>query len=303
MNRGRLVVLALLAASVACGEESVTEDRTLMSAADALALPRPEADHLITYGESPLHFGELRLPEGEGPHPVVVVIHGGCWLAQYDLGYMSAFAEALTRAGLATWSIEYRRVGDDGGGWPGTLMDAAAAVDYLGEIGHAHDLDLERVTAVGHSAGGHLALWLAGRTALDGDDPLHGDVPVALNGVVSLAGITDLAEYAAPEGCGAAVPELLGGDPGAVVERLKKSSPIEMVPLGIPQTLIIGEHDPIVPVRQAEAYREAAWREGDVVPVIEIPGAGHFELVDPTHPGFQVVLEEIMRSLELSDCE
>jgi acetyl esterase/lipase len=276
----------------------MAEDESLMSAADALAMPRPDADYLILYGEGSAQFGELRLPVGEGPYPVVVVIHGGCWLAQYDLGYMSAFAHELTAAGVATWSIEYRRVGDEGGGWPGTFQDVADAADYLTVLARDHDLDLDRLAAVGHSAGGHLALWLAGRKWLDADDPLRGDFPLALNGVVALAGITDLAAYASPEGCGSAVPELLGGDTETVLDRVRKSSPVEMVPFGISQTLIVAEHDSIVPAAQAESFRDAARRNGDAVTLTEILGAGHFELVDPKHPGFRVIRQEIMRSLE-----
>ena len=145
-----------------------------MSAGDVLALPRPEAQHRIAYGPGPQQFGELRLPDGAGPHPVVIVVHGGCWLAEYDLGYMSSLAAALTADGVATWSIEYRRVGDDGGGWPGTFDDVGAAADHLREIAAEHELDLERVVAVGHSAGGHLALWLAARHGLSVDGGLRG---------------------------------------------------------------------------------------------------------------------------------
>jgi acetyl esterase/lipase len=295
----RQVVLWILLVAIACGGP-VTEDQILMTAADAFALPRPQADHLISYGKGTQQFGELRMPQGKGPHPVIVVIHGGCWLAQYDLGYMSAFAEALTEDGIATWSIEYRRLGDDGGGWPGTLKDVAAAGDHLIELAHDYPLDLARVAAVGHSAGGHLALWLAGRSTLGADDPFRGEAPLKLSGIVALAGITDLATYAAPDGCGSAVPDLLGGDPAEVGGRLQRSSPIAMVPMGIPQTLIIGEHDAIVPPSQALTYREAARGAGDAVAVVEISDAGHFELVDPTHSGFQVIRQEIERSLEQS---
>jgi acetyl esterase/lipase len=295
----RYVVLSLFMVVAWCGG-SVAQDEGLMSAADALAMPQPEADFVIPYDCGANQFGELRLPDREGPYPVVLVIHGGCWLAQYDLGYMSALADALTTAGVATWSIEYRRLGDDGGGWPGTFQDVADAADYLHELARDHDLDLDRVAAVGHSAGGHLALWLAGRKWLEAEDPFRGDAPLALNGVVALAAITDLAAYVSPEGCGSAVPGLLGGEPRGVVDRLKRSSPIAMVPFGISQTLVVAEHDSIVPEAQARSFRDAAGKAGDAVSVIEISGAGHFELVDPTHAGFEVIRREIMDSLEPS---
>lgn len=282
---------------IACGGP-VSSENTVMNASDVLELPRPEADRRIAYGDNPFQFGELRIPKGEGPYPVVIVIHGGCWLAEYDLGYMSAFADALTASGVATWSIEYRRVGNEGGGWPGTFQDVADAADLLLEIAFEHDLDLDRVAAAGHSAGGHLALWLAGRKWLDADDPLRGEAPIALNGVVALAGIPDLAAYAAPEGCGAAVAGMLGGEPQDVPDRVQRASPVAMVPLGITQTLVIAEHDSIVPKSQADAFVDAARQKGDSVAVTTIPGAGHFELVDPSHGGFEMIRAEVLKALE-----
>jgi acetyl esterase/lipase len=293
----RLMALALLAIVTAC-EAQVEEEVTVMNAADVLALPQPEADSRLSYGEGPLQFGDLRLPGGEGPFPVVIVIHGGCWLAEYDLGYISAIAGALTDAGVATWSIEYRRVGDTGGGWPGTFQDVADGADYLLEIAAEHHLDLDRVAAVGHSAGGHLALWLAGRKWLDGEDPLRGDAPLALNGVVALAGIPDLAAYAAPDGCGSVVPGLIGGQPTEVPDRLRRASPIEMLPLGGDLTMVIGELDSIVPAEQAYGLTEAARRMGNSVRVVEIAGAGHFELVDPAHDAFAVIREAVLKAVE-----
>ncbi|MFZ5785353.1 MAG: alpha/beta hydrolase family protein, partial [Acidobacteriota bacterium] len=121
-----------------------------MNAKDLLALPRPPADLRVRYGEAPQHFGDLRLPAGRGPHPVVLLIHGGCWLAEYDLEHLSSLAAAFTSAGFATWSVEYRRLGDDGGGWPGTFEDAARAADALRALAADHPLDLSGVVAVGH---------------------------------------------------------------------------------------------------------------------------------------------------------
>jgi len=297
MTTRSFMMLFLVSVLLACGGP-VVEEKTLMSASDVVALPQPEPDHRLSYGDDPLQFGELRIPKGEGPFPVVIVIHGGCWLAEYDLGYVSAFADALTAAGVATWSIEYRRVGDEGGGWPGTFQDVADAADYLLEIAFEHNLDLDQAAAVGHSAGGHLALWLAGRKWLEAEDPLRGEGPLALNGVVALAGIPDLAAYAAPEGCGAAVPGLLGGEPGEVPDRLQRGSPIAMVPFGVTQTLVIGEHDPIVPKSQADDFVNAARKMGDSVAVTTILGAGHFELVDPSQDGFEIIRDAVLAAVE-----
>jgi acetyl esterase/lipase len=288
---GRIAVLLVIALA-GCGEPP-----TVMSAGDALALPQPEPDHRVAYGSDPLQFGELRLPAGPGPHPVAVVIHGGCWLSEYDLGYMSAFADALTRRGVATWSIEYRRVGDEGGGFPGTFLDVAAAVDHLPALAAEHRLDLERVVAVGHSAGGHLALWLAGRHRLAPEDELRGSSPQKIHGVVALAGIPDLAGYAAPEGCGAAVPQLVGGDPADHPDRVGRISPIEQVPLGVPQILVVGAHDGIVPRSQADDHRAAAGARGDDVVIVEAGAAGHFELIVPDSEAWPPVRDAVLSFL------
>lgn len=275
------------------------EPAPLMSTDEALALPRPAPDHRLSYGPEDLNFGELRLPDGTGPFPVVVIIHGGCWLAEYDLGYVSSLAARLTRAGLATWSIEYRRVGDPGGGWPGSFADVAAGADALRRLAADHPLDLGRVAVLGHSAGGHLALWLAARPGLDPDDPLRGDDPMRFRGVVSLAGITDLAAYSSPDGCGSAVPGLLGGAPADHPDRLARSSPIAMPPSGIPEFLVIGSRDPIVPRSQAECY--LAHRPGAEVQLIEIQGAGHFELIDPSNSSWSSVHRAVMTALSTGD--
>jgi acetyl esterase/lipase len=291
----RIAALFLVLSSVACGGGGEKE-WTLMTASDALALPQPEPDHRLSYGDHPLQFGELRLPDGPGLSPVVIVIHGGCWSADYDLGYISALAEAITESGAATWSIEYRRVGDDGGGWPGTFQDVADAADHLHEIAVKYNLDLDRVGAVGHSAGGHLALWLAGREWLDGDDPLRGDVPVSLNGVVALAGIADLEAYVSEEGCGSFVSGLVGGDSAEYSERLQRASPVNLVPFGIDVAMVIGDLDDIVPASQANEFAVAAREMGDEVEVIAIPNTGHFELIDPVKPAFGIIRVKAMQA-------
>jgi acetyl esterase/lipase len=268
----------------------------LMTVDEALALPRPEPDHRLAYGPEDLNFGELRLPDGPGPFPVVMVIHGGCWLAEYDLGYMSALADRLTQVGYATWSIEYRRVGDSGGGWPGTFVDVAAAADALRGLAEEHPLNLDRAAVLGHSAGGHLALWLGARPKLDPTDPLRGAEPLRFRGVVALAGITDLAAYSSRRGCGSAVPGLLGGEPADHPERLTRTSPIAMPAPGIPEVLVYGGRDPIVPNLQAERY--AAHRQDTAVKLVEIPCAGHFELIDPGDESWTEVERAVLRALE-----
>ena len=288
----------LAPATTAAGEEE-----KVLTTAEALALPQPAADHRIHYGAAPLQLGELRLPEGDGPFPVAIVLHGGCWLADYDLGYVSALAAALAAEGVATWSLEYRRVGDDGGGWPGTFLDVAAGTDHLRALAGRFPLDLDRVVAVGHSAGGHLALWLAARQRFPADSPLTAGEPLPLLGVVGLAPIADLVAYASDDGCGAAVPGLLGGPPGELPDRVGLVSPVELLPLGTPQRLLVGDADLIVPPAHVQAYAEAARTAGDDVVVTVLPAAGHFEPTVPTGPAWPQVLEAVRALLESPDRE
>lgn len=180
--------------------------QTTMTSRDLLALPQPAADETIAYGPEPQQRAELRVPKGAGPHPVVVLVHGGCWEAPWGFDHVRSLAAALTREGHATWSLEYRRLGDPGGGWPGTLEDVGRGADHLRTIAAAYRLDLDRVVAVGHSAGGQLALWLAGRGR--GDERAAAGA-LRLRGVVALAPVTDLAKGAAGRVCGDAIPRLL----------------------------------------------------------------------------------------------
>lgn len=261
----------------------------LMQAADLARLPQPPADRVIAYGESPQQVAELRLPKRDGPHPVVIVIHGGCWQTPWAVDHVRGLAAALTAEGVASWSLEYRRIGDPGGGWPGTLADVARGADHLREVAAAHRLDLGHVVALGHSAGGQLALWLAARPRRPKSSSLGSERPLPIRGVVSLAGISDLRQAAADAVCGDAVPRLLGGPPAAREDRLRQSSPIELLPLGVPQRLVWGSEDELVPLSQARSYEAAARRAGDAVALEIVAGAGHFELVDPASAAWSAV--------------
>ena len=269
----------------------------LLGVADVAAIPVDPPDLRSAYGKSSLQYGELRLPEGEGPHPVVVVIHGGCWLNAYDLHLMDPMATALTRAGYATWNLEYRRIGDAGGGWPGTFLDVAAGLNHLRALASDYGLDLNRILVAGHSAGGHLALWLAGQHRLPEDSEVRTPDLLPILGVVSLAGITDPESYLVREGeaCGSAVDELLGGLPEVLPRRYREASPLALVPLGVPQVLITGEEDRIVPLDHIIPYVGKAERNGDDITSVPIPDAGHFEVIAPGSAAWKEVEKAVKR--------
>lgn len=264
-----------------------------LSWADVAARPLPGSAARHAYGQAQQQYGQLRLPLGPGPFPVVVLVHGGCWLNEFDLSYFTHMAAALTAAGYATWTPEYRRLGDAGGGWPGTLKDVAAATDHLRELATRHPLNLQQVVAAGHSAGGQLALWLAARGQLPRESELYVEDPLPLRGVIGMAAITDLENYRVgpPGSCHAAVDALLGGSPMAQPARYAAISPIRLLPLGVPQWLFQGARDPIVSETSVRRYVDTARQSGDQVELQVDPDAGHFEVALPdTRLGQQILV-------------
>ena len=264
---------------------------------DIARLKAPAADHRIPYGNDSQQFGDLRLPKGKGPHPVAVVIHGGCWFSEYDLNHIASFAAALTELGLATWTIEYRRLGNPGGGWPGTFADVAQATDHLRVLARSYPLDLRRVITVGHSAGGQLALWLAARKQLSRTSLLYVSDPLKLTGVISLAGVTDMRGFGAA--CNNAVRRVLGGTVEEVSYRYQETSPIELLPLGVRQSLIQGNLDKIVVPELGAKYKLAAEKRGERVKLIALEGVGHFDLIAPQSSAWPVVEKEVRTLLKL----
>ena len=264
---------------------------------DVDKLPSKPPDARISYGNDPLQVGELRVPQGKGPFPVAVVIHGGCWVSKFaTLQNTAALSDALRDAGVATWNIEYRRLDNPGGGWPGTFADVADGTDKLREIAKAHPLDLSRVVTVGHSAGAHLALWAAARGRLKKGSPLFRDNPLTLRAAVALDGPGDLRgfyEYA-KNICGAnVIDQLMGGSPSAVAERYAQGSPAELLPLGTKQVLIVGIDSGVMPPPARESYAAAVMKAGDAVEIIEVPG-GHFEMTAPTTAAWTTVKEKVL---------
>lgn len=260
--------------------------------------PAPSGAHRVPYREGALGFGDLRLPAGNGPFPVAVVIHGGCWRSENDLRHVSHLSAALTRAGVATWTVEYRRVGDSGGGWPGTFEDVSAGTDYVRTLANTFPLDVNRVVLVGHSAGGHLALWLAARQNLPTSSPLSSAAPLAVHGVVSLAAISDLRAFSIGSAyCNASVARLLGGTPEQVPERYRHANPIELLPLRVPQRLLHGGLDPLVPPEQSRAFAARSAIQGDDVDVRVISEAGHFDLIAPWSAAWLTVERTVLSLL------
>jgi acetyl esterase/lipase len=240
-----------------------------LAAQSILEIPAAPAGLHITYGNDEFQFGELHLPEGKGPHPVAIVIHGGYWRARYDLRHIGHFCVALAKSGIAAWSLEYRRLGNAGGGFPGTFDDVRVGAMHLAKIAKERALDMKRVVATGHSAGGHLVLWLAKQGAMP------------LRGVVPLAPVSDLRGAWELKLSSNVVEEFLGGSPAQMPERYRAGSPMEMVPLGVKQRVIHGDRDDVVPIAMSRAYVAAARVRGDDATLTELEGAGHFELIDP----------------------
>jgi acetyl esterase/lipase len=195
---------------------------------------------------------------------------------------------------VATWTIEYRRIGDPGGGWPGTLADVAAAADHLRAIAPAYNLDLDRVTTVGHSAGGHLALWLAARARLPAGHALAAPDPLPVRRAVGLAAVSDLRMCWELRLSNGVVGEFLGGSPDTVPARYAVASPAALLPLGVPQVLIHGTEDDSVPFAMSAVYRDTAVAAHDPVTLIPLPGLEHFALIDPESAAWPVVRAAVL---------
>ena len=281
----------------------------IMAATVALAEPasldayvkqaRRPADVVVPYGSAPSQVAELFLPKGEGPHPVVVLLHGGCFLKEYEgFAQTSSLAADLAGRGYAVWNVEYRKLGEAGAGYPGTFQDVATAVDRLRTEAPKYGLDLTRVVAVGHSAGGHLALWAASRRKLPAGSPLRTADPLPIGAVISLAGIGDL------KGQGKAWALPCGDDTIARLIDLKSrkgayadTSPAELLPGGVRVVMVHGAYDSVMPPYTGLDYAAAARKAGDPAEVVVIPDAGHFDLVIPTTPAWKAIVAILDREM------
>jgi acetyl esterase/lipase len=256
-----------------------------MPADDILTLPPPPADARLPYGSDPNQFGELRVPKTGGPFPVVINIHGGYWRAKYDLKHAGHLCAALTAKGLATWNLEFRRVGNAGGGWPNTFEDVRRGYHYVSQISQRYNLDSSKVLVMGHSAGGQLALCLAGHET-------------SLKRVISLAGVVDLQQAWELHLSDNAVVAFLGGEPRSVPEHYREADPMQLKISQATQWLIHGASDDTVPPFLSRNYTEQKKKRGENVHYLEISTAGHFDLIDPRSSAYPKVEGAVLHMLQ-----
>ena len=251
---------------------------------DILKLPAAPADARPAYGSDPNQFGEIRIPQTKGPFPVVMNIHGGYWRAKYDLTHAGHLCAALTAKGLATWNVEYRRVGNQGGGWPGTFEDIRNAFRFISQLAKRYNFDLSKILVMGHSAGGQLALCLAGH------EP-------SIKRALSLAGVVDLQQAWELHLSNNAVVEFLGGTPSEVPEHYREADPIRLsIDLTTIQWLIHGAIDDDVPASMSRNYTQQKKQRVEDVHYLEISTAAHFDLIDPRSNAWSKV-ENTIRQL------
>ena len=300
-------ILAILLAMTSASAES--QSLTYKQILDKPELATTRADHVIAYGKDALQVGELWLPMSPPKErlPVVVLIHGGCWRADLPGSELVAFlADDLRGHGVAVWSLTYRRVGHSGGGYPGTFSDVANGVAHLRVLAEKHNLDLNRAVVTGHSAGGHLALWVAAQNKIPAGSALKGDQSMKFKAVIGIAAIPDLAHFAraGAHACGEKTIDQLvdaakrtpaGGPKNA---PFLDTSPSEMLPLGVKQILIHGVFDGIVPPAIGLRYQTRAKEMGENIELIALENAGHFELIAPWTVAGKVVVGKILGAVK-----
>ncbi len=301
MSHLNTCILVLTCTLIACGGNTNQAGNAGASETDTpsptpIARQNEVAVLPLQWGSTSSQWGELYVLDHLCSYrATVVMIHGGCWQSFYTLELQAALSDALARKGYAVWNIEYRSLGN-GGEWPVMFQDVAAATDYLTEIAEIYPLDLDATVAMGHSAGGHLALWLAGRERITQASELYVASALTIKGSIALGGISDLLSSACGGASGAIIDKAELGDQ-SLTERLKNTSPIHMLPIEKPTVLISGERDNIVPPALSDAYTAAAQLAGDNSEHIVIREAGHFYLIDPLQLDLEMLDDTIQSVL------
>jgi acetyl esterase/lipase len=282
---------------VAFHVRGISQSGDSVSSEDILSKPQPAFDERVAYGSDANQFIEVRLPRNAGPvhsasippvliHPALINIHGGYWRAKYDLAHAGHLCEALRVAGVATFNVEYRRVGNAGGAWPGTFDDIRSAYRFVLQQAARFRVDAARLAVMGHSAGGQLALCLAAHEA-------------SVRRVISLAGVLDLKKAYALHLSNDAVVEFMGGKPEAVPEHYREADPMELAIPQARQWILVGKDDDVVPPELSREYvrfKTSAVRKENAE-LVEIARAGHFDLIDPAAEAFKLVTSTVVAAL------
>lgn len=292
-DRLRALLPALLFSSAAVAAPMTLDDYLQLSG------PAPTAR--IAYGSAPSQFAELFRPQGKGPFPVVVLVHGGCWTIKFGgIEQMRNVAGALAAEGIAVWNVEYRRSDEEGGGYPGTYHDMNAALDKLALEAANYQLDTSRIVAMGHSAGGQLVQWIAGRSRIAPSSPLFHPNPLPVRDIISLGGLADLRNEKdlIKSSCGRDTAELAGLPSAARPDVFSDTNAAELMPNGSRTFLVTGELDTISPPRAAHDYAARARKAGDQAEVVILPGASHYDEIAASSPAWKLVLPVIRAALE-----
>jgi acetyl esterase/lipase len=244
--------------------------------------PLPEADFQVKYGPKPMHAINIRIPEGKGPHPTLLVIHGGSWKSAYYFKQTEYICEDFTKIGIATCNIEYSRVGHVNGGWPGTFKDLVCAVNTINELANEWNLDTENIVLLGHSSGAHLAFWLAAVNKLSSPELKDTKISMKFSAVVSLTGVLDLEDAWNNNILRKEIANLLNGTSNELPELYKVTSPAELFPLDCKQVLMHGTRDRLLPYYLSENYYNKAKSFSEDVSLFPIVGCAHFKMIDPT---------------------
>lgn len=289
-----------------CATLALNAGAAPMKLADYLALHGPAPSATYAYGQAPSQYAELFVPAGAGPFPVAVLVHGGCWTKEFGgITQLRHMAGALAARGIAVWNVEYRRVDEPGGGYPGTYQDINAALDLLAARAAAARLDVQRIVAVGHSAGGQLVQWIAGRSRIPASSPLYQARPLPVREIVSLGGLADLRREQAliKSSCERDLVDLTGAPSASRPDVFSDTNAAELMPNGSRTVLITGALDTVSPPRVALDYAARARSAGDRAEAIVVPHASHYDEVATGGPAWGTVLQAIETALQLDSAD